>query len=105
MSRAFQSVLNWITKNVGPWVNMILAKYPWVAFLIIGIVWLIAALIMKRKNNSTTKQKKQQKKNPTPAGAYTNFKGEVWYPDGRRWNQDKQKWETADYPEEPTEQT
>lgn len=104
INRYLQSVIHWIQKTIGPWVNMILEDYPYVPFLLIIFVWLIAALIMMRKKKPKAEQKKKPKKNPTPAGAYTNFKGEVWYPDGRKWNQDSQKWESPDYKEEPTEQ-
>ena len=32
-----------------------------------------------------------------PKGGYKNYKGDTWYPDGRIWRKDKQKWEKPDY--------
>ena len=93
--------VNWIQETISPWIRMVLEKHPMLIFLPICIVWLTAALIMKRRKKTdakTTKQPKQKNKPlPVPSGGYRNFNGEIWYPDGRYWNQKKQKWETSDY--------
>lgn len=103
MNKIYQIIMNWL-QNIRPWLNKVLESHPYIPLILIALVWLIAALVSHKKK-SKEKTKTKPKKNPAPAGGYTNFKGEVWYPDGRKWNQDTKKWETSDYQEDPTEQT
>lgn len=104
MERIYHIIMKWI-QHIRPCLNKVLENHPYIPLILIALVWLIAALIQTHKKKSKSKPKTKPKKNPAAAGGYTNFKGEVWYPDGRKWNQDTQKWETANYTEDPTEQS
>lgn len=96
-----QSALDWGKETIGPWMTELIEKYPYIPLIAIALVWLIVALIQIRKRRPKIKIKKTPKQDPVPEGGYKNFKGEVWFPDGRRWNEDKRKWETSDYTEPP----
>lgn len=101
INRYLQPVIHWIQKTIGPWINLIWEFNPYAPYLMIVLVWLIVALMQIHKKRPKIKIKKKPKRDPAPEGGYTNFKGEVWFPDGRRWNEDTQKWETSDYTDPP----
>lgn len=102
MNRTYKVITDGV-QHIRPWLNKTLEEYPYIVLILITLVWSIVALIQIRRKKRNTKP--EEKKAQIPEGAYKNYKGEVWYPDGRKWNEATQKWETANYTEEPAEQT
>lgn len=101
MNRIQQAITDW-TKPIQPWFTKLLEDHPYIPLILIALVWLIVAMVQIRKRKPKIKLKELPKKEPVPEGGYKNFKGEVWFPDGRKWNEDKQKWESSDYTNQET---
>lgn len=96
--RYIQSVLEWLWQTIGPWLSQILKDYPYVPLLLIGLLFLIIALVLHR-NNKPRKRNRNKAKVKT---GYQNFKGEAWHPNGQSWNSKTKRWEAPDYKKENT---
>lgn len=68
----------------------ILAEYPQLiagGLIILSAVFLISRMVKRQK----------MKRAGAKTKGFKNFKGDIWYPDGRVWVNDKKKLEEPDY--------
>lgn len=89
---------------ITPWISEIITRYPYIIFVILGLLYFIIAFLQRRKTKKKT-TKKQEKKKQAPKkieGYYQNYKGEAWNPEGQRWNKEKNRWEAPDFHNEET---
>ena len=95
-------IKEWIQDTLGPMIEMVFSSSEYAGVLLVALVILIIALIQLLRKKPKASGNKQR--NPTVShGGYKNFQGEVWYPDGRRWNQEKQCWECSDFNQSKTQ--
>jgi hypothetical protein len=80
-------ISTWFTDTVKPWIEIIFEENPYTKYLLILLIILIILLIYILK-------KKAQK---GPKGGYRNFRGDVWFPDGRIRNDKAITWEEPDF--------
>ena len=89
--RYIQKIIEWTRQTIGPWLSEMLESYPYAILILLGLIFTAVALIQYKK----AKPKKHRKRRSKVG--YTNFKGEVWKPDGQSWNSKKKRWESPDY--------
>ena len=82
-------ISTWFSREIKPWVDVILAENPYMPYLTAALVLLVALLICMRSKKKRSKSAKR--------GGYRNFRGDIWYPDGRIWHEKTKTWEEPDY--------
>lgn len=83
-------ISDWFTEKIRPWISLILEENPQILYLIAILTALIGVLLCIRG--------KKRKKKRAEKGGFRNFRGDIWYPDGRIWHEESKTWEEPDYP-------
>jgi fucose permease len=92
------AVTKWLHEELWPELQLVFLSNPYMKYLLIVLVILILLLIKLKKKSKTQNTSGKQNSVDEPKNGFKNFKGDVWYPDGRVWHKDKESWEDPDYP-------
>lgn len=91
------AVTKWLHKELWPELQLVFSSNPYIKYLFIILVILILLLIKLKKKSKAQNTSGKGYSVDEPKGGFKNFKGDVWYPDGRVWHKDKNSWEKPDY--------
>lgn len=90
--------------TIKPWIDAILAENEYFFYWVILLIFLLILLRKLRARRRRKDSSEVKESGYKPKGGYQNFKGDVWYPDGRVWHKDSKRWEDPDYSNQKTKE-